>query len=213
MSNHDVRRHVSRWTRPGDDPRAVAKLAILILVSLRGMICLYEGEELGLPEAELRFDQLRDPYGIRFWPAFKGRDGCRTPMPWEHDRPHGGFTTGTPWLPVPDAHLELAVDRQEAGPDSVLHAYRAALALRRAHPALARGDLVFLDGPDGLLAFEREHGNEAILCLFNLSDREIRWHLPRPHRPEPAILSAGGFERTGDTVRLAPLGHALLAVA
>ena len=83
FSNHDVVRHVSRWTRPGDDPDAVAKFAIALLACLRGSICLYQGEELGLEEAEIAFEDLRDPYGIRFWPGFKGRDGCRTPMVWE----------------------------------------------------------------------------------------------------------------------------------
>ena len=83
FSNHDVVRHVSRWARPGADTDSVAKFAIDLLVSLRGSICLYQGEELGLEEADIAFEDLRDPYGIRFWPAFKGRDGCRTPMVWE----------------------------------------------------------------------------------------------------------------------------------
>ena len=91
----------SRWTAPGGDPDKVAKFAIELLVSLRGSICLYEGEELGLEEAELAFEDLRDPYGIRFWPAFKGRDGCRTPMVWESGQPNAGFTSGKPWLPIP----------------------------------------------------------------------------------------------------------------
>ena len=75
FSNHDVMRHVSRWAKPGDDPAAIARLAIELLVSLKGPVCLYQGEELGLTEAALAFEDLRDPYGIRFWPAFKGRDG------------------------------------------------------------------------------------------------------------------------------------------
>jgi hypothetical protein len=80
----------------------IAKLAISVLAALRGSICLYQGEELGLPEAELAFEDLRDPYGIRFWPAFKGRDGCRTPMPWEAAKAHAGFTTAAKsWLPCP----------------------------------------------------------------------------------------------------------------
>ena len=71
--------------KPGGDTDAVAKFAIALLACLRGSICLYQGEELGLTEAEIAFEDLRDPYGIRFWPAFKGRDGCRTPMVWEAD--------------------------------------------------------------------------------------------------------------------------------
>ena len=101
FSNHDVMRHVSRWTRPGEDPDKVAGFAIALLACLRGSICLYQGEELGLEEAEIAFEDLRDPYGIRFWPGFKGRDGCRTPMVWEAAAPNAGFSSGKPWLPVP----------------------------------------------------------------------------------------------------------------
>ena len=87
FSNHDVIRHVTRWTKPGGSPEATAKFAVALLACLRGSICIYQGEELGLEEAELAFDDLRDPYGIRFWPGYKGRDGCRTPMPWDERRP------------------------------------------------------------------------------------------------------------------------------
>jgi alpha-glucosidase len=212
MSNHDVRRHVSRWTRPGDDPRAVAKLAILILVSLRGMICLYEGEELGLPEAELRFDQLRDPYGIRFWPAFKGRDGCRTPMPWAHDRPHGGFTTGTPWLPVPDAHRARSVEVQEQAADSVLHAVRAFLHWRNAQPALVQGAIRFLDAPAQVLAFERSHEGQRLLLAFNLSAEPCDWPLPVTGAPL-AVPGPVAATLEGGVVRLPPRGVACFALA
>ncbi|MEO5757570.1 MAG: alpha-amylase family glycosyl hydrolase, partial [Mesorhizobium sp.] len=112
FSNHDVVRHVSRWTRPGGDPDAVAKFSIALLSCLRGSICLYQGEELGLPEAEIAFEDLRDPYGIRFWPGFKGRDGCRTPMVWEAGADNAGFSPGKPWLPVPDGHRSRATDIQ-----------------------------------------------------------------------------------------------------
>ncbi|MCB1435221.1 MAG: alpha-glucosidase, partial [Alphaproteobacteria bacterium] len=79
FSNHDVERHVSRWMQEGDDPEHLARFAVTLLSSFRGSICLYQGEELGLEEAEIAYEDLTDPYGIRFWPAYKGRDGCRTP--------------------------------------------------------------------------------------------------------------------------------------
>ena len=104
FSNHDVVRHVSRWTKPGGDSDRVAKFSVDLLCSLRGSICLYQGEELGLTEADIAFEDLRDPYGIRFWPGFKGRDGCRTPMVWEADAQNAGFSIAKPWLPVPDNH-------------------------------------------------------------------------------------------------------------
>ncbi|CAN5306075.1 alpha-glucosidase family protein [soil metagenome] len=175
FSNHDVTRHVSRWTPPGGDRAAVARLAIRLLVSLRGTICLYQGEELALTEADLAFEDLRDPYGTRFWPSFKGRDGCRTPMVWEANAPNAGFSSVKPWLPVPGEHRGHAVDVEEDDPDSVLHAYRRTIALRRAHPALALGAIRFLDAPEPLLGFVRDDDDTAILCVFNLSDTEASW--------------------------------------
>ncbi len=175
FSNHDVMRHVSRWTPPGEDPAAVAALAIGLLTALRGAICLYQGEELGLTQAELRFEDLRDPYGIRFWPSFKGRDGCRTPMVWETAAPNGGFSTGKPWLPIPDAHRMSAADIEGDDPGSLLNIYRRTLQLRKAHPALALGSIRFLDAPEPLLAIVREAQGEVLLCLFNLSPEPVAW--------------------------------------
>ena len=87
-------RHISRW---GIDD-AAARAYVTLMMCLRGSTCLYQGEELGLPEADIAFEDLQDPYGIEFWPEFKGRDGCRTPMVWQKDNANGGFTTGKPWL-------------------------------------------------------------------------------------------------------------------
>ncbi|MET0137017.1 MAG: alpha-glucosidase family protein [Sphingobium sp.] len=191
ISNHDVMRHVSRWTKPGDDPSAIARLAINLLVSLKGPACIYQGEELGLPEADIAYEDLRDPYGIRFWPAFKGRDGCRTPIPWEAEGPYAGFSTAKPWLPVPDAHRPLALDRQAHDPASILATYRAAIAERKAHPALATGSLTFLASDDeDILAFVREGGGERLLCLFNFAREARKW------------------TGEGATVDLPPLGYA-----
>lgn len=176
ISNHDVMRYVSRWATPGDNPAAIARLAINLLVSLKGPVCLYQGEELGLPEADIAYEDLRDPYGIRFWPAFKGRDGCRTPMPWESEAAYAGFSTARPWLPVPDAHRALALDRQDGDPASVLALYRKAIAERRSHPALTTGSLTFLTPDDkDILAFVREGGGETILCLFNFARERRTW--------------------------------------
>ena len=144
MSNHDVTRAVSRFG-PSNQTQDLQPLITAILCSLRGTICLYQGEELGLTEADLAFEDLRDPYGINFFPAFKGRDGCRTPMPWRGTAPCAGFSTGKPWLPVPIDHLALAVDRQEGDPNSVLNRTRTYLRWRRAQPALQTGDIAFLE--------------------------------------------------------------------
>ncbi|PDQ20738.1 alpha-glucosidase [Mesorhizobium sanjuanii] len=179
FSNHDVVRHVTRWTRPRGDPDAVAKFSIALLSCLRGSICLYQGEELGLEEAELAFEDLRDPVGIRFWPGVKGRDGCRTPMVWEAGADNAGFSLGRPWLPVPAGHRSRAVDVQNGEETSVLAGYRAMLALRRRHPALVRGSIRFLDAEGDVLAFMREGGGERLLCVFNFADAPADWPLPQ----------------------------------
>jgi alpha-glucosidase len=205
FSNHDVIRHVTRWTKPGDSPDETAKFAISLLACLRGSICIYQGEELGLEEAELAFEDLRDPYGIRFWPGFKGRDGCRTPMPWQAQAPAGGFTTGKPWLPVPDAHRERAVDRQ--GGASVLARYRGVLAFRRGQTALVKGSIALLDAPVDVLMFLREHGNERLLCAFNFADAETAVPLPRETTGVAALGFPGAAGRLdGTNLLLPPLG-------
>jgi alpha-glucosidase len=172
FSNHDVVRVATRWSPGGvADPRAT-KLLLALLLTLRGSACLYQGEELGLPEADLRFEALRDPFGIAHWPDFRGRDGARTPMPWTRDPPHAGFTDGTPWLPVPEAHRALAIDAQQDDAGSVLRFTRAMLATRRAEAALVAGTLEPLDLPAPLVGFDRVAAGTRLRCVFNLSDAE-----------------------------------------
>ena len=175
FSNHDAPRVVSRWAAAAGatdaDRPLLAKLLLAVLFSLRGAVCLYQGEELGLPEAEVAFEDLQDPWGISGWPAFKGRDGCRTPLPWTADAPQAGFSTARrSWLPVAEAHRPLAIDRQANDPDSVLSACRRLLAWRRERPELREGDVAVLEGlPETLFGLERTTGNSRLLCLFNLS--------------------------------------------
>ncbi|TRL40071.1 alpha-glucosidase family protein [Rhizobium straminoryzae] len=207
FSNHDVVRHVSRFMETPDEREAIARLAISVLSSLRGSICLYQGEELGLPEAELSFEDLRDPYGIRFWPAFKGRDGCRTPMVWEAGKPLGGFSEGPKaWLPVPPEHMALSVDAQEADEGSVLNHYRRTLGFRKAHAALLDGDLTFLDTQADVLAFIREKGGERLLFVFNLTREAKDFPLTGAFadaQPMPMPGYAPAVE--GKVVKLSPL--------
>ncbi len=164
VSNHDVVRHPTRWGLND----AAQRLVTTLLVCLRGSVCFYQGEELGLPEAEVAFDDLRDPYGIEFWPEFKGRDGCRTPMVWDADAGQGGFSAGQPWLPVSAEHLPLAVTKQEADPTSLLAHYRAAIALRKSHPALAKGGHSGITADGTVAWFIRRLDDQEIFCAFNL---------------------------------------------
>jgi len=199
-SNHDVVRHISRW-RLSD---AAARCYTTLLMCLKGSACLYQGEELGLPEAEIAFEDLQDPYGKEFWPEFKGRDGCRTPMVWRGNEPNGGFSTAKPWLPVPATHHTLAPDVAEPDASSLIHHYRRAIRLRHDHPALGKGTMTEIEAQGPVLRFTRRAGEEELLCLFNLADN-----------PCSVPISDGwetldGAEVTGKSVTLGAWGHAVL---
>jgi len=169
FSNHDVVRHASRWNLSEEAQRVYAAL----LLSMRGSVCLYQGEELGLTEAYVAFEDLQDPYGKRFWPKFRGRDGARTPIPWIQDNQNGGFSDGKPWLPVAMEHLQRAAGPQELETGSTLNFYRAMIAFRQAHTVLAKGRLHIVEARDDYLAFTREGDGEKLFCAFNLSSEEI----------------------------------------
>jgi alpha-glucosidase len=207
MSNHDNTRVVTRCGQSpqlqGNNP-ALAKLLLAALLSFRGGACIYQGEELGLTEADIAFADLRDPFGIEFWPDYKGRDGCRTPMPWSSQLPNGGFTTARPWLPLPPEHLAMAVDKQDKDPGSVLHALRRFLAWRKQHPALVRGDINFVESGEPILAFERTWSGERILCVFNFSNRSASQPVSSDWRSIDGHGFEAGFEQ--DKVVLPPFG-------
>ena len=169
FSNHDVPRHVTRWAEHGTTD-AIARQAACLLLSFEGSICLYQGEELGQLETDIEFHELTDPPGIRFWPEYKGRDGCRTPMVWDASA-LAGFTTGTPWLPIKPSQRERNVADQMVDDTSVMAHYRRMLAFRLAEPAMISGRTLFLDLPEPLLAFTRGTGADAVLAVFNLSPK------------------------------------------
>jgi alpha-glucosidase len=181
LSNHDVVRFATRWGGSKPDVNLL-KLGAAMQLSLRGSSCIYQGDELGLPEAEIAFEDLQDPYGITMWPEFKGRDGCRTPMAWDSSRADLGFSATTSstksWLPIAESHRALAVDRQDGAPDSLLSFYRAMLAWRKTHAALLDGDIELLPVDKQVFAFIRSHAEQRLLCVFNFSDRSARWTLP-----------------------------------
>jgi alpha-glucosidase len=214
FSNHDVTRHVSRWAAVwGGDPDTLARLAAGILLSLRGSVCLYQGEELGLTEARLEFADLTDPYGIRFWPEYKGRDGCRTPMVWESNGPNAGFSAAKPWLPVSPEHIAHAANRQAGDSHSILTRYRELLAFRHAHEALQQGDIAFLDADKDVLAFTRIGGGEKLICLFNLGRGPAHFVVPRELKVTALTGHgfAGSLDPGGRSVRL-PSGEAFFGV-
>ena len=174
FTNHDIQRHITRWELDENGRR----LYLLMMMCFRGSACLYQGEELGLPEANIKFDELQDPYGIEFWPEFKGRDGCRTPMVWEQDKDHGGFSTAKPWLPVPSEHISLSVDAQESDPTSLLQYYRAAIEFRQSLPVLVKGHQVDMKVDGNVVSFSREYDNTKVFCAFNLGDEQYSMPMP-----------------------------------
>ncbi|MCR9236213.1 MAG: alpha-glucosidase family protein [Alphaproteobacteria bacterium] len=174
FSNHDVKRHSSRW----DLPPAALRLYATMMMCLRGSVCLYQGEELGFPEADVAFEDLQDPYGIEFWPEYKGRDGCRTPMTWDKSNLNAGASDGKTWLPVASAHLALCVERQEEDPTSLLHHYRKAIAFRQAHLSLTKGADNGVHCEGDIVYFIRSFGGEHMFCAFNLSDSPSALDMP-----------------------------------
>jgi alpha-glucosidase len=202
FSNHDCVRAASRWGQGADNPE-FAKVLLALLGALRGTFCIYQGEELGLTEAEVPFGRLTDPYGIAFWPDFKGRDGCRTPLPWTSEAPHGGFSKVEPWLPVAAEHLPKAASIQSQDVNSVLNFYRTFLAWRRDHKALRTGSLRFLKSEERMLAIRRDLDGERIIAVFNLSAEPAEFTLPLGTR----ALAGHGLPEVpleGRTIHLQP---------
>ena len=173
FSNHDVERVASRWNPNGDTNLDQVKMLHALLGSLRGSVCLYQGEELGLAEAEIRFEQLQDPYGITFWPNFKGRDGCRTPMPWNDESATAGFSNCKPWLPVVDAHKSLNILSQQNNSQSALNHCQQFLNWRKQQDVLLYGDIEFFEASDELLGFTRCYQGKTLICYFNMSEKTI----------------------------------------
>lgn len=210
FSNHDVNRHVTRWQKHGTSRAALARQAVALLMSFPGSVCLYQGEELGLPEADILFEELTDPPGIRFWPEYKGRDGCRTPMPWEEGAAPNGFSTGRPWLPVKPEHSALNVAAEEADPGSVLHFYRHAIGFRRAHEALRTGGTEFFRLDEPVLALRRLGEVEDVICVFNLSPEAVELAISAP-KEAPLLGLSMGAERVGKRLTLGGNGCAFFA--
>jgi len=164
-SNHDMSRLASRWA--DGDPRK-ARTALVMLLCLRGTPVLYQGDEIGLGDSPVSRDDLRDPLGVRYWPAYAGRDAMRTPMPWL-DGPGGGFTApgAHPWLPLGPTGA-CNVEQQRADPRSTLTLVRDLITLRRRTPELQAGTYRSLSAPEGVWAWSR--GGDVVVAL-NLSDR------------------------------------------
>jgi alpha-glucosidase len=204
FSNHDVVRTVTRFGGGEEGNPALAKLMLALLFGLRGTVLMYQGEELGLPETDLPRHMLRDPVGDLYYPVAKGRDGCRTPMPWDAKAANLGFSSGTPWLPLSPYHKRLAVSEQAGDANSTLAYTRHFLADRKKSAALTRGDSTLLDAPDPVLAFVRTEGAERVLCVFNMSDSDATFRHVDIAGATSMDIGCGSVVRKGDGVALGP---------
>jgi alpha-glucosidase len=170
LNNHDHPRVRTRFDHDGMGEER-ARAAALLVLGLRGTVFLYQGEELGLPDSQVPEHLVVD---------VNGRDGVRTPIPWEPPSHAGagcGFTTGHPWLPIGDTAETLNVASQIDEAGSMLQLYRSLIRIRRSNPALHRGSYRRVTAPPDVLAFERADGDRRVVVLVNFADEPRQVHL------------------------------------
>jgi glycosidase len=191
LGNHDRPRIAARLGE------AQARVAAMLLLTLRGTPTIYYGDELGIGLVEIPPAQVQDPRELREPGIGLGRDPVRTPMPWDAT-PNAGFTSGTPWLPLNADWGDRNVARQAQAPGSMLTLHRDLLALRRAHPALSVGDFALLDAlgaAHDILAYERQHGEDRLLVALNLGAAPQELALPAwAHSMRPLLSTVSLVE-------------------
>lgn len=202
FSNHDIPRVASRGTPENlYDKSRYSKMLIALLSSLRGTIFLYQGEELGLTEADIPFELMQDPFGIFLYPDSKGRDGCRTPMVWNSKEVNAGFSRAEKtWLPIPVEHKEMAVDVQEKDSESTLNFTRKFLKWRKLQVTLTKGDINFIEAKGDKLLFSRKIEEEQMIIGFNLGangnnisfERKEDWQLLDGYGLDETVIEDGG---------------------
>jgi glycosidase len=185
IGSHDAPRIAARLGE------AQARVAAMLLLTLRGTPTLFQGDELGIGEVLIPPDRIRDPRELREPGLGLGRDRSRTPMPW-NESPYAGFSSTEPWLPLNPDWATRNVAAQEGDPASMLTLYRSLLALRRAHPALAIGDFALVDSDDEVLAYRRTYGGEQFLIALNLGARSYAVPLETKGDLLASTLCVGG---------------------
>ncbi len=204
MSNHDLPRAASRYSKEEQDHQA--GIAMALLLTLRGTPFMYYGEEIGMRDISLRRSEILDPPGQKYWPLYKGRDGCRSPMQWD-DGKNAGFSAARPWLPLHPDYLHRNVAALEADPGSILHFTKKLLGLRKAYPALQRGEYIPVDSPPGTLAYLRTTPEQSVLVVINFKGRPVNNVLP-PGKWK--ILFSSCPDKTGLPENLSPYEVRLL---
>lgn len=170
LSNHDIPRHISRYSK-GKWTLARAKIAATLLLTLKGTPFIYMGEEIGMLDVKIKRHELMDPVGKHYWPFHSGRDRARTPVQWS-SKEHAGFSDVEPWLPVHKNYQSVNVEQAEKNPDSLLYTYRKIIWLRKKSNALGVGDFAFCESaPKGVLAYFRTAKDEKVLVLLNMTKK------------------------------------------
>ncbi len=198
LGNHDQMRIASRVGR------GQARVAMVLLLTLRGTPTLYYGDELGLTNVPIPPEKARDPFGRNMPGTGQGRDPERTPMPWDTSA-NCGFTTGEPWLPLGEGRARQSVAVQKRDPASMLSLTRALLELRRREPALAIGDFAPFEVEGDALAYARTAGARRLVVILNLEPRPktIRWRADLGGRVELSTHPEGNGRPVGDQIELA----------
>ena len=166
LGNHDRPRVASRVGA------AQARVAAMLLLTLRGTPTLYYGDEIGMHQVAIAPDQVRDPFEKNVPGIGAGRDGCRTPMQWDAT-PYAGFSTSAPWLPLPDDFLQENVTNLDADAQSILSLYRDLIALRKRLPHLMAGDYVPIAAEGDLLLYRRQSDENAVVVALNLGAEPV----------------------------------------
>lgn len=215
LDNHDLPRIVSRWGDDGVYRVESAKMLATMLHGMQGTPYVYQGEELGMTNCRLPLEQYRDVEihnlyrertqrgedpeqvleAIYKW----GRDNARTPMQWTAGK-NGGFTEGTPWLPVNPNHVQINAQDALADPDSVFHYYRKLIALRKEHPVFRDGSFTLLDGEnEAVFAYTRDTAQEHMLVVCNFTAEEVSWPVPQEFRDAGVLI--GNYPNPSDVLK------------
>ncbi|WP_131858324.1 alpha-amylase family glycosyl hydrolase [Bosea sp. BK604] len=208
LGNHDRPRVAAKRGQ------AQARVAAMLLLTLRGTPTLYYGDELGLSDVAIPYERVRDPRELREPGLGLGRDPVRTPMAWDASE-NAGFSTARPWLPLHEDWPTRNVAVMAEDPASILALYRQLLTARRAHPALAIGDFALLDSAGDVLAYERRQGAQRLVVALNLGAQVQHLDLPDWAGGCPPLLSTipGPAQIEGRALRLRPNEGVILAPA
>jgi alpha-glucosidase len=185
FNNHDIPRTTTRYNFDAEDH--MAKVAATLLLTLKGTPFLYYGEEIGMQDISLKRQEIMDPPGKKFWPIYKGRDGCRSPMQWDSNI-NAGFSTVKPWLKLHPGYKDRNVEKQLSDPYSLLSYYRTLIDLRKQKASLHKGAIQMLDDtPNGIIAYIREYENNRIIVLLNLTKKAVKYGMPKELDPTSQI--------------------------